>query len=149
MSKKPKKSEGVFKMINVFYGQKGAGKSKSLLKLANERIDEAKGNVVYIDDDKRPMLELNRKIRFISTDNFDLKDYKNFYGFLCGILSEDYDIEAMFIDGLFNIVEGEEKDAALLFYNMEKLVQKYKLDFYINLNLDSIEVPEYLKKYVA
>ncbi|SHH66831.1 hypothetical protein [Clostridium grantii] len=136
-------------MINVFYGQKGAGKSKSLLNLANQRIDEAKGNVVYIDDDKRPMLELNRKIRFIATDDFELKDYKNFYGFLCGILSEDYDIEAMFIDGLFNIVEGEEKDAALLFYNMEKLVQKYKLDFYINMNLNSLELPEYLKKYVA
>lgn len=136
-------------MINIFYGKKGVGKTKSLLKLANEKMIEADGNIVYIDDDTRPILELDRRIRFIATEEFDLKNYKNFYGFLCGILSEDYDIQTMFIDGLFNIVEGEEEDAAHLFYKMEKLARKYNLDFYINVNYGEKELPDYLRKYVA
>ncbi|GAA0181181.1 hypothetical protein SH2C18_37500 [Clostridium sediminicola] len=136
-------------MINIFYGKKGIGKTKSLLKLANEKIKDAKGNIVYIDDDSRPILQLDRKIRFVATEDFELNNYMNFYGFLCGILSEDYDIETMFIDGLFNIVEGEEEDAAHLFYKMEKLAQKYNVDFYINVNYGENELPAYLRKYVA
>ena len=89
--------------------------------MANESVNKVKGNIVYIDDDKRPMLELDRRIRFVATDDFNLTNYKNIYGFLCGMLSKDYDIEAIFIDGLFNIVSGNASDAAHLFLELEKL----------------------------
>ena len=95
--------EGVFLMIQVFFNNRGSGKTKALINLANEKAYCCKGNVVYIDDDERPLLELDRKIRVISTKNFKLSDYNSFYGFLCGILSEDYDIDTIFIDGLSNI----------------------------------------------
>lgn len=104
-------------MIQVFCGKRGTGKSKNLIAMANECVNKIDGNVVYIDDDKRPMLELDRRIRFVSTDEFNLTNCNNIYGFLCGMLSEDYDIEAIFIDGLFNIVSGNVSDAAHLFWN--------------------------------
>ena len=85
-------------MIQVFYNNRGSGKTKDLINLANDRVACCKGNLVYIDDDDRPLLELNRNIRFISTKDFQLTDYNSFYGFLCGILSEDYDVDTIFID---------------------------------------------------
>lgn len=136
-------------MIHVFCNKRGSGKTKALIKLANEMASTAKGNIVYIDDDDRPMLELDKKIRFIETNEFGLKDYNCFYGFLCGILSRDYDIEALFIDGLSNIVDGNLKDAAFLFYSMEKLVRDRNIKLYINLNAEDKDIPEFIKKYVA
>lgn len=136
-------------MIHVFCDKRGSGKTKALINMANDAILESKGNVVYIDDDKRHIYDLDRRIRFISTEEFTVKDDKCFYGFLCGIISEDYDIETIFIDGLFNIVQSDISHAAHLFSDFEKLSQKFNVEFFININSEDKEVPEFIKKYVA
>jgi 16S rRNA G966 N2-methylase RsmD len=135
-------------MIHVFCNKRGSGKTKALISLANETVTRVNGNVVYIDDDDRPLLQLHRRIRFIKTEDFDLKKQESFYGFLCGILSEDYDIDTIFIDGLFNIIEENLQSAAHLFYCIEKLSTKNNVDFYININGDK-EMPDFIMKYVA
>lgn len=136
-------------MLHVFCDMKGSGKTKALIQSANEKINSSKGNVVYIDDDNGPILHLDRKIRFVSTEQFGLKDYNDFYGFLCGILSQDYDISTIYVDGLFNIIEGNIEDAAHLFYSMEKLSREYNVEFYLNINHEKDSIPEFIKKYVA
>lgn len=136
-------------MIQVFCDKRGSGKTKALINLANEKVLDAKGNIVYIDDDNRPYLDLDRRIRFITTDDYNLKNPHGFYGFLCGIISRDYDIDTVFVDGLFNIVNGDMGNAAHLFSDMEKLANKYSIDFYININQEAEEIPDFIKKYVA
>lgn len=136
-------------MIQVFCGKRGSGKTKSLIDLANRKVSDCKGDIIYVDDDRRPMLELDRRIRFISTEEFKLNDFNSFYGFLCGMLAGDYDIETIFIDGLFNIVSGEICNAAHLFLQLEKLSNEFGIQFYININHENMELPEYIKKYVA
>ncbi|AYD40834.1 hypothetical protein D4Z93_09980 [Clostridium fermenticellae] len=135
-------------MIHVNCNKRGSGKTKILIDMANKIISKSEGNIVYIDDDKRPLLELDRRIRFITTSEFNLTNQETFYGFLCGILSEDYDIDTIFIDGLFNIVQGSLQDAAHLFYLIEKLSEENEVDFYININGDE-KIPEFIMKYVA
>ncbi|MFA9399142.1 MAG: hypothetical protein ACERKV_12880 [Clostridiaceae bacterium] len=136
-------------MVHVNCNRRGSGKTKAIIQKANENVLNARGDIVFIDDDSRAMLELDRKIRFIDSGEFDLKDYSDFYGFLCGILSEDYDIESIFIDGLLNIVNGDIKDAALLFSKLEKLSQKYNVEFHINISAEKNNIPDFIKKYVA
>lgn len=136
-------------MIQVFCNKRGSGKTKALIDLANQKVKETKGSVVYIDDDRRPLLELDRDIRFITTDEFELKDYNSFYGFLCGLISENYDIDNIFIDGLFNIVSGDINNAAHLFSELETLTDKNSVDIYITINDEHHEIPDFMKKYVA
>lgn len=136
-------------MIHVFCNKRGSGKTKKLINLANEKASIGRGHIVYIDDDKRPISQLDRAIRFIVTSDFNLKKQESFYGFLCGILSEDYDIDTIFIDGLFNIIEGNLQDAAHLFYAIEKLSEEYRVSFYISINEEDESIPEFIMKYVA
>ncbi|WP_106063197.1 hypothetical protein [Clostridium liquoris] len=134
-------------MIQVLCDQRGAGKTKALIDMANNKVGTSKGHVIFIDDDKRALFELHRDIRFITTCDYNLKNYEGFYGFLCGILSADYDIDTIFIDGLFNIVNLDVEDAAHLFYKLEKLEEEYDVDFYISANEEE-EIPECMKKYI-
>lgn len=135
-------------MIQVFCGKRGSGKTKALIGLANDKVSESKGHVVYIDDDKRPLLQLDKAIRFVDASEFDLNQGKSFYAFLCGMISEDYDIDTIFIDGLFNIVDLVNEEAALLFSSLEKISNKNNIDFYINVT--EVEgMPDIVKKYVA
>ncbi|WP_040210259.1 hypothetical protein [Clostridium polynesiense] len=137
-------------MIQVFCNKRGSGKTKRLIDLANSQSDVIKGNIVYIDDDSRPMYSLKREIRFITTKDFQLKDFESFYGYLCGILSGDYDIEQIYIDGLSNIISGNLPDAALLFSKLDKMSEQFNVNFFININEEAYEeIPEFIKKYVA
>lgn len=136
-------------MIRIFCSKRGSGKTKNLINLANEKASSNKGDIIYIDDDSRPLFDLNRSIRFVTTCDYDLKDYDDFYGFLCGILSENYDIDTIFIDGLSNIVQKDINNAAHLFLKVEKLIEKNHIDVYININNEEESIPEFLKKYVA
>lgn len=137
-------------MIQIFCSQRGAGKSKNLIELANERILISKGDSVYIDDDARRMRQLNRKIRFIDTSELGVVDIDSFYGLLCGIVSQNYDIENFYVDALSNIVNRNISESINLFKKLKEFSQRYSLNIFINLNCECMdELPDFIKEYVA
>ena len=125
-------------MIQVFCARRGSGKSKRLIELANHQQLEAKGDSVYIDDDSRPMLQLNRSIRFIDTMEYGVRDCSDFYGMLCGIISSNYDIENIYIDGLFNIINCTMKESAQLIKRIANLTDRFGINVYINIKTKEI-----------
>ncbi|MHC1720705.1 MAG: hypothetical protein AB9844_08625 [Clostridiaceae bacterium] len=135
-------------MIHVFCNKRGSGKTRVLIEMANKKAEEMKGHVVFINNNEKPLLLLDKAIRFANTGGFDLKTGNSFYGFLCGIIAEDYDIDNIFIDHLFNIVDMEIKDAEGLFQQFEKFSNKHNVDLYINVT-DDDGVPEFMKKYIV
>ena len=137
-------------MIQIFCSKRGAGKSKKLIELANERILISKGDSVYIDDDARRMRQLNRKIRFIDTNELGGIDIDSFYGLLCGIVSQNYDIENFYIDALSNIVNRNIPESINLFKKLKEFSQRYSLNIFINLNCECIDdLPDFIKEHVA
>lgn len=137
-------------MIKVFCARRGDGKTKRLIQLANEHLDNAKGDSVYIDDDSRTMMQLRRKVRFITTDDFNIDDCDSFYGLLCGLISQNYDLENIYVDGLSNITKCSVDDQHVLFKKIKGLTDKFKLNMYININCEEInKIPDFIKEYVA
>ena len=137
-------------MIQIFCSKRGAGKSKKLIELANERTLISKGDSVYIDDDARRMRQLNRKIRFIDTNELEVVDTNSFYGLLCGIVSQNYDVENVYIDALSNIINRNIPESINLFKKLKEFSQRYNLNIFINLNCECIdELPDFIKEYVA
>ena len=137
-------------MIQVFCARRGSGKTKRLIELANHQQITAKGDSVYIDDDSRQMLQLARGIRFVDTNEYNVDDCQSFYGMLCGIISSNYDIENIYIDGLSNIVRCTMKDSTELFRKIAGLTDRFGVNVYININVDNAEeVPSCIKEYVA
>ena len=138
-------------MIQVFCSGRGSGKTKKLIELANSINEhQAKGNSIYIDDDNRPMLQLNRRIRFVSTNEYRVNTPEAFYGMLCGVLSSDYDLEYIFIDGLSNILNSSIDGLKWIFEKIETISKEHNIHVLINENCDSSsEIPHFIKEYVA
>lgn len=132
-------------MLRVFCDRKGSGKTKALIKSANEEVSSSEGSIVYINDDNRPMLKLDRRIRFISAEEYELNDYNDLYGFLCGILSQNYDIITVYIDGLFNITEDTVDDVTEALSKIEELSQRQNIRFYLNIDVEKDIIPEDIK----
>lgn len=118
-------------MIHVIYGKRGSGKSKRMVSLANEKAKTAKGDVVFVDDDARAMHVLDREVRFINAQEYELTDYRSIYGFLCGIAATNYDITTIFIDGLLNGVDKTEESAVRIFDKLQEFSDTHRIELYI------------------
>ena len=57
-------------MIKLIYGEKGTGKTRTLVEKANAMAKANYGNVVFIEDSKQSMYDLVRDIRFINIRDF-------------------------------------------------------------------------------
>ena len=132
-------------MIRLIYGKKGSGKSKKLLDMANAQVDNAAGNIVYVDDNNRCMYDLKHEIRFVNTTDYSIDTAQKLYGFICGILSGDFDISTIYIDGLKKMVKDGEEDFVSLLESFENVFAE--IDAYMVLSGGS-QVPENLKKYI-
>lgn len=136
-------------MIQVFCREKGSGKSKALIELANSKVNNSKGNLVYVDDDNRMILKVDKKIRFICSKDFDIQNPKDLYGFLCGIISKDYDVESIFIDGILSDVCKETEELDKIMDKLERLSKKFSVNFYVNVSWEENNIPDTIKRYVV
>lgn len=136
-------------MIQILVGEKGEGKTKRLIDMSNEAGKLSDGHIVFIDDDNRHMYDLHYNIRFVDTTGFVIEDQRIFFGFICGILSQDGDIEKIYIDGLNNIIKYMTDDDLFAFINeLEKLSSKANVDFIMTISRDKDKLPEALKSYL-
>ncbi len=136
-------------MIQIQIGEKGEGKTKRLIDMSNEAGKLSDGHIVFIDDDNRHMYDLHYNIRFVDTTGFVMEDQRIFFGFICGILSQDGDIEKIYIDGLNNIIKYMTDDDLFAFINeLERLSEKANVDFIMTISRNKETVPEAIKSYL-
>ena len=134
-------------MVTLIAGKKGSGKSKEIVKQANDELNTTKGNMIFIDDDNRPMYELHHDIRFINLSEFPITNSCEFLGFICGLISNNYDIEKVFIDGIMNTVKMTSQELAEWFVRIEDIATAYDIKFIITLNYEN-EIPEGLHRFL-
>ena len=135
-------------MIKVFYGEKGMGKSKMMVDLANEHADKRIGDVVFIDDSNDLMLKLKHEIRFTDVSIYPVRGADEFFAFICGIISQNYDIESIFIDGLTYIVKEDINSLDTFFIKINSLMDKYGIHFMFSINGRPESMPSFLQAYI-
>lgn len=136
-------------MIRLIASAKGEGKTKRLIGMANEAAKVTKGHLVYIDDDKRHIYDLHYDIRFIETKDYPISEYKELFGFLCGVLSQDRDIQTVYVDGLLNIVKFVDGDLEMFIEDLNKLCDAFEVDFIVGISKKDTEISQELKKYLV
>ena len=136
-------------MIEIICGEKGKGKTKVLLDKVNSSIATAAGNVVYLDKSQKHMYELNNKVRLINVIDYPVTNCDEFLGFICGIVSQDHDLEEMYLDSFLTIASID-SDADIV-KSMEKLdiiSEKYKVRFILSVSKNKADLPECAKAKV-
>ncbi|MGI6010372.1 MAG: twitching motility protein PilT [Ruminococcus sp.] len=135
-------------MVQLIIGDKGKGKTKQLLDKVNEAIQTANGNIVYLDKSTKHMYELNNKIRLIDVSGFPLKNSDEFIGFICGILSQDHDLEAMYLDSFIKIAQLGDNDVTDTILQLDAIGEKFGVNFVISVTLNENTINDALKDKV-
>lgn len=128
-------------MIQIIAGNKGKGKTKYLLDKVNTEIKSVHGNIVYLDKSSQHMYELNNKVRLIDTSEFMLGNSDAFLGFICGIISQDHDLEQVYLDSLLKIANLEKDTIGPLLDQLEIIGNKYGITFVLSISMDEHELP--------
>ena len=136
-------------MVQLIVGNKGKGKTKHLLEKVNLQVKETKGNIVYLDKSTKHMYELNNKVRLIDVSQYMITNHDEFVGFICGIVSQDHDLEQMFLDSFLKIACLENEDITPVIEKLEKISQNYGIDFVLSVSMDESELPEALKSKIT
>ena len=137
-------------MIDIIAGSKGKGKTKILIERVNEDIKVTHGTIVYLDKNNKQMYKLSNQIRLIVVPEFDIIDTDMFIGFISGILSQDHDLDKIYLDSFLTIAfiqNNDELDAAIR--KLEKISSRFDVDFVISVSLDKHELPERLQAFVS
>lgn len=134
-------------MVKLLIGTKGTGKTKVLLDSVNHATSNADGNVVFISNNtKQNMYDISSKARMADTSDFNISSWEQFFGFICGIISGNFDITNVFVDGTLKIVSDLDGFEAFL-GKLEETGKKFDINFELSVSVDAQTAPEYIKKY--
>ncbi len=135
-------------MIQLLIGKKGTGKTKVLIENVNEASKNADGNVVFISNNSANMYDITSKVRMTNVAEFDITSWNEFLGFICGIISGNFDITNIFVDGTLKIVKNSLDGFEEFLGKLEELSKKFDINFELSVSVDADEAPAYIKKYV-
>ena len=136
-------------MVKILAGEKGEGKTKRMIDMANAAGKEAKGNIVFVDDDNSHMYDLHYSVRFVETQKFIMEDPQVFRGFVCGILSQNSDIETIYIDGLNHIMDRiSDADFTAFIQELDKTSKEAEMDMVMIISRKTDALPAEVQQYL-
>lgn len=135
-------------MVYLILGPSGSGKTKYLIEEANREKANGNGNIVFIDADDSHIFTLDYSVRLINANKYKVNNIDTLIGFISGITSRDYDIEKMYLDGIYDIVDLEGNLLTEAIDRLNWLSEESNIDIYMGLNQEKDKLPEGLKAEV-
>lgn len=122
-------------MMNFICGPTGSGKTQKLITVANKELNNTNGLIVYIDKSDKHRLNIATQIRFINASEFSLGSADKFFGFICGLIAGNYDINRIFVDNIMNIANiSDHKQLNKLFSDISAFSSANGVAFYLTLD---------------
>ena len=128
-------------MISIILGHKGAGKTKRLISCVNEAVENSKGNVVCVEKETKLTYDVNYRARLVATDEFSVKGYDAFYGFLAGLCAGNHDITDILVDATLRIGGRNYDELAAFLEEIYELSSVAEKNFVFTISADKDELP--------
>lgn len=136
-------------MIQIISGVKGKGKTKYLIQKVNDAVKGSKGNIIYLDKNNKHMYELSNKIRLINVKDYPIDNYDAFLGFVCGLISQDHDLEAMYLDSFLSMASVTDDYVGYVLTQLDKISNAFGVDFVISISIDAENIPEEFREKIV
>lgn len=133
-------------MVELIVGNKGKGKTKHLLDKVNAQVQDAAGSIVYLDKSTKHMYEVNNKVRLIDVSAFGIGSSDEFIGFVKGIISQDHDLQQMYLDSFLTIAQVQ--DIADVIAELEAIGEEYHVDFVLSVGENEEDLPADLRSKI-
>ena len=128
-------------MVKLLIGHKGTGKTKQMIDLANEQVENSKGSIIFINKNSRLMYDLKYRIRVVCMEEYEhVTNSDEYIGFLYGIISSDHDIETIYIDSILKHADFSLGDLPEFLTRLKDISKNYGMDFVVSLSAEKEEM---------
>ena len=136
-------------MVQIIMGLKGSGKTKRLVELVREAVNEDSGDVVCIEKERKLTFDIPYQARLIEAGSYDVGSYEFLKGLICGVHAGNYDITHFFIDNFYKLVNDKSPDALEHFLVwLDKFSEAEKISFVISVSADPATVSEKVRSFI-
>ncbi len=136
-------------MLKIFAGLKGSGKTKHLIELVNAAQEKTSGNVVCIEKGTKLIHEINPQTRLVDISEYSIDTAEKLYGFVCGVLSANFDITDLFIDSALKICAEDMVGFEKFALEVLPILEERNVSFTMTASVEVEKIPESLKKYLV
>ena len=91
------------------------------------------------------MYELSNKVRLINVTDFPVSNCDEFLGFICGIVSQDHDLQEMYLDSFLTIANVEDEQINHAIEKLDIISEKYNVKFVLSVSKNEADLPECAK----
>ena len=133
-------------MIQLIVGDKGSGKTKTIIDMMNEAVEKTDGHIVCVEKGMKSTFNIKSGVRIVDVDDYNIRGCDEYFGFLMGVLAGDYDIEQVYIDGMLKVLGSVEELGRLL----DKLsdIAPDHVRFIITVSAEDAELTDSVRKYL-
>ena len=129
-------------MVKLLVGNKGSGKTKSMIEFANESAETARGSIIFINKNSRLIYDLDYRIRVICMEDFvHITNESEYIGFLFGIISSDNDIDKIYLDGIMKHADFSLDILPSFVDKIKDISRDYGIDFIISISAELEDMP--------
>ncbi len=134
-------------MIRVILGEKGTGKTKMLINSVHQAVESEKGNVVFINAGSQHTTDLSHKIRLVDTLEFGVGTYDEFYGLVCGVLAQNYDVSYIFVDSITKIAKGSMEELEKLLERLASICEKFEVQMAMTVSMSAQDASDKIRAF--
>ncbi len=135
-------------MVNIILGLKGSGKTKKLVDLVRDAVNQETGDVVVIERERKLTFDIPYQARLIDAGSYDIGSYEFLKGIICGVHAGNYDITHFFIDNFYKLVNDKSVEALEAFLAwLDKFSEQEKISFIISISADPDTVSDKVRAY--
>ena len=134
-------------MIHLVVGDKGSGKTKTIIEMMNKAVESTDGHIVCIEKGMKSTYNIKAGVRIIDVDDYNIRGYDQYFGFFMGVLAGDYDIEQIYLDGSLKIGGGDLEGLGRLLDHITDVAPEY-VKVIVTVSADLENLTDNLKKYL-
>lgn len=137
-------------MVRFISGSKGTGKTKVIIDMANDNVETAKGDIVFLTDTDRYMYSLRYQVRVVNASQLkrgDVISEESLIGFIRGLLAGNHDIETLYIDGAHRMLKKTVHEMEDFFKDLREIAKDTQTQFVLTVSEDEANFPEFLKDF--
>ncbi len=136
-------------MIEFVYGSKGSGKTKKMIDMANTALETCEGDIIFLNDRDKYRVKVDTKIRFTNLEEFGIVGTDQLFGFISGVIAENYDVKIVFIDNTLRLINYQApEDICKIVEKVQQLSEKHEIKFVLSLSCEKAELPECVTKLI-
>ena len=136
-------------MVKIIMGLKGSGKTKKLVELVREAVNVGDGDVVCIEKEPKLTFDIPSSVRLMETCKDSIGGYDEFYGYIAGVLSGNFDITDLFVDSTLKIGGRDYDKLGAFLDKLNKAIGSREVNVVFTISADAEELPTSVKAYIG